>query len=213
VKRGQPAPFTVHVWVNNWTPAGKITISLSTVKPGQQARFTTSGCHKRSSCTIAAPGKTPAELHAQVTAKHTATSITVKAVGQASAATLVRPLAVSGSVQFIAPATAPDAAPDLAPSAIAIQPGPLPTLSEINSSKLMSPGNAAGLFPSIVPSTAPTLAPATHPGPASTRTAQAVKVLPLGMSTMTEQIIGIIAMVLAVALAVLVKLLPRRRTK
>jgi hypothetical protein len=194
----------VHVWITDWTPAGKVTISLFTVTAGQHAAFTARGCHTRSSCTIPAPGQTPAELNAKVTAKRTATSITVKAVGQASAGKLSQPLAVSESVQLVVPTPMPDASS--APGAIAIQPVPLPTLNNTISTTLMTPGSAAGLFPSIVPSATPTAAT-----PARTQTGQAVEVLPLGMSMMTAQLIGIGALLLAVALAVLARLLPRRR--
>ena len=65
VKSGQPAVFAIHVWINDWTPAGKVTVSLFTVTAGQHAMFTTSGCHKRSSCTIPAPGRTPRPSHGQ----------------------------------------------------------------------------------------------------------------------------------------------------
>lgn len=201
----------MHVWVTDWTPAGRVTISLFTVTAGQHAAFTTRGCHTHSSCTIPAPGKIPAALHAKVTAKRTATSITVKAVGRASAGKLSRPLAVSESVRLLIPVPTPDASP--APTLIPIQPGPLPTLNSVISTRLMTPGNAAGLFPSIVPSPAPITATATTPTPARTQTGQAVKVLPLGMSTMTAQLIGIGALLLAVVLAALARLLPRRRAK
>jgi hypothetical protein len=216
-KHGQPATFTVHVWINDWTPAGKVTISLFTGAAGQQATFTNRRCHSRSSCTIPTPGSTPAELNAQVTARHTANSVRVKAVGKTSAATLSQPLAVSESEQFAAAAATPHATPDPAPSLIGIQPDPLSTLNNVTSSTLLQPGNAAGLFPSIAPSTpgpTPTgTAVAQQPKPTQTKTNQAVEVLPLGMSTVTAQVVGIVALVLAVLLAALAKLLPRRRTK
>jgi hypothetical protein len=201
----------VHVWVTDWTPAGKVTISLVTVTGGQHAAFTNRGCHIRSSCTIPAPGKTPAELNAKVTPKRTATSITVKAVGQASAGKLSQPLAVSESVQLVVPTPTPDAS--AVPTLIPVQPGPLPTLNSVISTKLMTPGNAAGLFPSIMPSAAPATAPATTLAPAGSQSGQAVKVLPLGMSMMTAQLVGIGALLLAVVLAVLARLMPRRRAK
>lgn len=211
VKRGQPATFAVHVWINDWTPAGKVTISLFTETAGQHARFSTSGCHKRSSCTIPTPGKKPAELDAQVTAKHTAKSITVKVVGRASAGQLSQPLTVSESVKFAAPAPAPAADATPVPGLAPIAPGPVPALDNLPSSVLpsvlMTPGNAAGLFPVIVPSATPT-----HPTPARTQN-QAVEVLPLGMSTMTAQIIGIGALLLAIVLAILARLLPGRRAR
>jgi hypothetical protein len=214
VKRGHPATFTVHVWINNWTPAGKVTVSLFTVTAGQQATFTSRGCHSSSSCTIPTPGSAPAELNAQVTTGHSATSVTIKAVGEASAATLSQPLAVTGSEQFIFTARTPHATPDPAPSLTGIEPDPLPALNNITSSTLMRPGNAAGLFPSIVPSTpAPATTTSAQPQPTRTLPPQAVQVLPLGLSTVTAQIIGVIALVLAVLLAALAKLLPSRRTK
>jgi hypothetical protein len=218
VKRGQPAVFTVHVWVNDWSPAGKVTVSLSTVTAGQQAKFTTVGCHKHSSCTIATPGKKPAALSAQVTAKQAAKTVTIKAVGKATAGKLAQPLAVSESVRFAVPAPTAAASPEPTEPTLgaidpvgAIEPGPIPTLN-LSSTKLMSPGNAAGLFPTIAPSAAPTTAPTAPPNPSRTQTDQAVQVLPLGMSTVTAQVIGIAALALAVVLAVLTKLLPRRRT-
>jgi hypothetical protein len=206
----------VHVWINDWTPAGKVTISLFTETAGQHARFSTSGCHKRSSCTIPTPGKKPAELDAQVTAKHTTKSITVKVVGRASAGKLSQPLTVSDSVKFAAPTPAEDAAPAAdatpVPGLAPIAPGPVPELDNLPSSVLpsvlMTPGNAAGLFPVIVPSATPA-----HPIPARTQKVQAVEVLPLGMSTMTAQIIGIGALLLAIVLAILARLLPGRRAR
>jgi hypothetical protein len=205
----------VHVWINDWTPVGKVTISLTTTG-SQHATFSTSRCHQRSSCTIPAPGKTPAELHARVTAKHAANSITVKAVGQASAGTLSQPLAVSESVRLALPTpthATPTTDATLVPSIAPIVPGPLPELNNLPSSTtLMAPGNAAGLFPSILPSAAATT-PGAQPNPARTQAAQAVEVLPLGMSMMTAQVIGIGALLLAVALAVLARLLPGRRTR
>jgi hypothetical protein len=214
VKSGQPATFTVRVWINDWTPAGTVTISLYTVTAGQHATFTTSGCHERSSCTIPAPGKTPVTLHAQVTAKHSTTSITVKAVGEASAAKLSQPLAVSESVRLTVPTpnTEPTPAGEATPTPI--EPVPLPTLSAMSHRTLMSPGNASGLFPSIVPSPTATPSPVTEsPTPTKARTAQAVEVLPLGMTTGTAQVIGIVAVVMAICVAALAKLLPGRRTK
>ncbi|HEY1623184.1 MAG TPA: hypothetical protein VGG16_05240 [Streptosporangiaceae bacterium] len=201
----------MHVWIHNWTPAGKVTVSLFTVTEGQQAAFTSSSCHKHSSCTIPAPGKSPAALHAQVTAKHTAKSITVKAVGAASAGKLAKPLAVSDSVQLILPASTTTSPSAPAPGVVGIEPGAIPTLNDITSSKLMSPGSAAGLFPTIAPSAAPS-APVTRANPAKTRADQSVQVLPLGMSVMTAQIAGIAALVLAILLAALAKLIPGRRT-
>jgi hypothetical protein len=216
VKRGQPAAFAVHVWINDWTPAGKVTISLFTETAGQHARFSTSGCRKRSSCTIPTPGKNPAELNAQVTAKHTAKSITIKVVGRASAGKLSQPLTVSGSVDFATPppALATDVTP--VPSLAPIAPGPVPELDNLPGTVLptvlMTPGNAAGLFPVIVPSATPTH-PAPAPAPARTRRVQAIEVLPLGMSTMTAQIIGVGALLLAIVLAILARLLPGRKAR
>ncbi len=205
----------MHVWINDWTPAGKVTISLFTETAGQHARFSTSGCHKRSSCTIPTPGKKPAELDAQVTAKHTAKSITVKVVGRASAGKLSQPLTVSESVKFAAPAAtapAPVAVATPVPGLAPIAPGPVPELDNLPStvlpSVLMTPGNAAGLFPVIVPSATPT-----QPTPAGTQKIHAVEVLPLGMSTMTAQIVGIGALLLAIVLAILARLLPGRRAR
>ena len=206
----------MHVWINDWTPAGKVTISLFTETAGQHAKFSTSGCHKRSSCTIPTPGKKPAKLDAQVTAKHTAKSITVKVVGRASAGELSQPLTVSESIQFAAPAPSADVAPSAevasVPGFAPIVPAPVPALDNLPSgvlpSVLMTPGNAAGLFPVIVPSATPT-----RPAPARTRRVQAIEVLPLGMSTMTAQLMGIGALLLAIVLAILARLLPGRRAR
>ena len=221
VKRGQPAVFTVHVWVNDWSPAGKVTVSLSTVTAGQQAKFTTVGCHKHSSCTIATPGKKPAALSAQVTAKQAAKTVTIKAVGKATAGKLAQPLAVSESVRFAVPAPTAAASPEPTEPTLgaidpvgAIEPGPIPTLN-LSSTKLMSPGNAAGLFPTIAPSPGASRSPAvavTQPTKRNTAPVAAASPVSLGTPVFTAQVAGLIALGLAIMLTV-TRLSVRKRSK
>jgi hypothetical protein len=219
---GQPAPLTVHVWITEGLqPAGKVTVSLYTLTAGQQATFTTRDCHSAGKCTIPDPGSTPVALEAEVTAKHPADSVTVKAVGEISAPKLSEPLAVTESVRFTSSSpnpkkVRPTPLPSPTETFVAIPPGPLPTIGSVSSSsKLITPGNAAGLFPPITPSAAPTLTPTdtAHPTPIRTGADPNVQVLPMSKSIVTAQLAGILALVLAITFVALAKLLPRRRSK
>jgi hypothetical protein len=214
VQRGQAAQFTVQVWAENW-PSEKVQILLS----GQAPLFT-SGCptgNKTASCTVAAPGATPTKLNVQLTAKAGVREVTLKAVVQPATTHLAKPLTVSETLQVSVPtaAAASGSITKTAPSPVNLPAIPLPPLSSTSSS-VISPGNAANLFPAISPSAQPrsalaSSAPAQTPSAAkrSTDQAQGTSALPLGTTTATAQVLGLIA--LALAFIVMLARLPRRR--
>ena len=205
---GAKTPTTLHAQATAQSATATHPVSQTT-----KAKTTTPKTTKAKTTT---PKTTKAKTAKQPAASQPATAITVKAVGKVSAATLSKPLAVSESVQLVT-TTAATPSPTSPLTGIApIVPGPLPTLNI--SSKLVSPGSAAGLFPTIAPgtaapstaSTAP-LAPSSSVSPAGTRTAQPAQALADDSSTLTAWFIAIAALALATVLATLTKLLPRRR--
>jgi hypothetical protein len=220
VQPGKPAQFTVQVWAENWT-SGKVQILLS----GPTPSFT-NGCptgNKTASCTLVSPGSTPTKLQAQLTVQAGVSQVTLKAVVQPATVNLPQPLTVSDTVHLTsstAAATAPGTTPvgtDPAGSTAGSLPAiPLPPLTN-SSSSVLSPGNAAGLFPAITPSGQPSTALASSPPaqPSSaqrnTNQAQSVSVLPVAAQTLTAQVAGLIA--LALALVFVFTRLPRLRRR
>jgi hypothetical protein len=209
----------VQAWSENWTPSknDKITITLSVQPGGQTAAFNSTSCvtgNATATCTLAAPGSTHTVLLAQVQVKTNTTSVTLTATANPAGTPLKTPPAASDSAQVTVPgspsATAsPSATKKVSqsshPAGIGILGnvplGPIPLLNGL-SSQLVGAGNAAGLFPQISPSAAPSPAPGagTISGKHNADPKATVALLPLGMPVMTAQIVGLIALALAVLL-------------
>jgi hypothetical protein len=172
-------------------------------------------------CTIPAPGSTATALLAQVAVGSNATSVTsvtLKAVADLAGAQLKQPPAAAETVQVSAPGktTSPSSSSQgsgsstvgdggtlgngLGGDTSSIGVGPIPDLNNAGSS-LIDPGNAAGLFPQISPSDTPSPAPGAGSRAADAKAAPTVSLLPLGMPVVTAQIVGLIALAVALLLA------------
>ncbi|MBV9451894.1 MAG: hypothetical protein JO345_39005 [Streptosporangiaceae bacterium] len=79
--------------------------------------------------------------------------------------------------------------------------GPLPALNNEASSLIGAPGNASGLFPQISPSDSPSPAPGAGSRAGNAKADPSVSLLPLGMPVVTAQVVGLIALAVALMLA------------
>jgi hypothetical protein len=222
IQRGQSGTFALQVWTQNVaTPTGTITIKLSAQPAGPVAEFSLCGSgNKTATCTTSTPGSTPTALQAQVAVASNATSVTsvtLKAVADPAATPLKQPPTAVETAQVTAPgkSSSPSnsksgtssvgnggtAGNGLSGATSNIPVGPIPALNNAGSS-LINPGDASGLFPQISPSDSPSPAPGagsrasnTKAGPTTT------SLLPLGMPVVTAQVVGLIALAIALMLA------------
>ncbi len=228
----------LQVWTENWaTPTGNITINLTATPAGPVAEFSTATCgtgNKTAACTIPAPTSNPTNLQAQVAVGSNETSVssvTLKAVVNPAGTQLKLPPTAAETVPVTAPGgTSPSSTGrssstagkgtgtgtgagnglNGATSNFAIPPL-LPDLNNAGSS-LINPGSAATLFPQISPSSLPSPAPGAGAGYGHQKAdpAASVSLLPLGMPVVTAQVVGLIALGLALMLT-LTRLSLRRR--
>jgi hypothetical protein len=200
--------FTVQVWADNW-PHGKVAVLLSS--QGQAAEFT-AGCPTKSkkdsaSCTLPTLSSTPVKLQAQLPVTPTTRTVTLTATAQTTAITLPHPLVFTDALKLAPEKTTPTPTP----TPVSLPPIPLPVLpTAAASSSVISPGNAAGLFPAITASPTPSATPdptpaaATRPTPRVTEPPKADPpgLLPLGSTLLTAQALGLLALIAAIVLAV-----------
>jgi hypothetical protein len=153
-----------------------------------------------------------------VRVKTSTTSVTLTATANPAGTPLKTPPIASDTAQVTAPGSTATASTATASPSVTkkaspsrrssdfgilgnIPLGPIPQLNGVGS-QLVGAGNAAGLFPQISPSAAPSPAPGagTRPGRQNADPKATVSLLPLGMPVVTAQIIGLVALALAILL-------------
>jgi len=211
----------VQAWSEDWAPAetDKITITLSVQPAGQIATFNSTSCltgNTTATCTLAAPGKTHSVLPTQVLVKTNTTSVILTATANLAGTPLKAPPTASDKAQVTAsgspsttasPSAKKKASQSRRPAGLDILGNiPLGAIPQLNgvSSQLIGAGNATGLFPQISSSAAPSPAPGagtiSGKGQRNADPKATVALLPLGMPVVTAQIVGLIALALAVLL-------------
>jgi hypothetical protein len=211
--------------------ASDVTVAL-TAQPSSQKPTFSSGCASGNGTAVCGVNSVttaqPTSLKAQIAVASTATSVTsVKLPATASVVTTATwtppAAAMTTAVTAAAPAKSAKAkakakakASPATPNLPVLPLGPIPALNG-EASLLIGAGNAAGLFPTISPS------PRASPGPTATATPTAQptkrKAAPvseaspvsLGTPVFTAQVVGLIALGLAIMLTV-TRLSLRRRS-
>ena len=160
----------------------------------------------------------PASLKAQIPVASKATSVTsVKLTATASVVTTTTwtpPAAAMTSAVTAAAPVQPAKASPAAPSLAVLPLGPIPALNG-QASMLVGAGNAAGLFPAIKPSPRASPGPTAAAQPSKRTAAPAAEASPasLGTPVFTAQVVGLIALGLAIMLTVTRLSLRRRSSK
>jgi hypothetical protein len=238
VERGHNAAYVVLVSTENNGSAADVSVAL-TAQPSSQKPTFTSGCAKENgtaTCTVSSVSdKQPANLHAQIPVASSDASVTsVKLTAEASIVTSAKwtPPSATETVAVTAPAASasptkssasPAKSPTSAPPTTTLPLGPIPSLGgtpnlsgvpDLNgvSSSLIGPGNASGLFPAIAPSATPSPSPGTDT-PSGKGNAQPVaesSAIGFGQPVLTAQVVGLIALAVAIMLTV-TRLSLRRR--
>jgi hypothetical protein len=230
IKRGQSAAYVVQVSTVGGS-ASKVSVSL-TAQPSSQKPEFTSGCAKgdgTASCTLSSVTvKAPATLHAQIAVASNASSVSsVKLTATASVVTTAKWTPPAADETVSVTSASPTASSKAASSAgaspenVNLPPVPLGPIPDLNgeSSKLIGPGSAAGLFPFITPSATQQPTAGSHPqaGEQNIDPISNSAALPAGTPVLTAQVAGLIALGLAIILTVtrlsLRKWFPLKRTK
>jgi hypothetical protein len=222
IKRGQSAAYVVQVSTVGGS-ASNVSVALTASPSSQKPEFT-SGCTKgdgTASCALSSVTvKAPATLHAQVAVASNASSVSsVKLTATASIVTTTKwtPPAADETVDVTSATASPTASSaGASPKVVNLPPVPLGPIPDLNgeSSKLIGPGNAASLFPTITPSATPQPTAGNQPQP-SKRNPDPVSTsaaLPAGTPVLTAQVAGLIALGLAIILTV-ARLSLRRRSR
>jgi hypothetical protein len=218
IKRGQTATYVVQVSTQNG-PASDVSVAL-TAQPSSQKPTFSSGCAKgdgTASCSIGSvtTSKT-VSMDAQIAVASNATSVTsVKLTATAGVTTTAKwtPPAAAETTAVTAAsansATSPASATAGATPGDVVPLGPVPDLNgeaSLNgAASLIGAGNAAGLFPTINP-----LHGASSPGstaaaqPTTGNSAPVSDASPMSADTpvFTAQVVGLIALGLAIMLTV-----------
>jgi hypothetical protein len=206
IKRGQTATYTVQVSTKGG-PASNVSVALAAQPSTQKPEFT-SGCTKgdgTASCTVSSVTATaPAALKAQIAVASNATSVSsLKLTATASVATTAKwtPPSATGTTS-VTGASSAKALPG-ATHLTTLPLGPIPNLN-VEASLLIGAGNAAGLFPAITPS--PIASPGQVVRPQSGRQDAAplsgASTVSFGAPVFTAQVVGLIALGLAIMLTV-----------
>jgi hypothetical protein len=228
IKRGQTALYVVNVWTEGGS-ATSAAVKLTAQPSSQKLKFT--GCGSKNgiaTCDLGTidPGSANArQLQAEIQVASNASSVTsVKLTATASAKGVTVDPSAAESVSVTA-ATKPSSSsssssstnlPPGSPtgtipgSTAGIPVGGLPSLN--GSGSTLSPGGSvSGLFPTINPTSVPNPAPSTqgNADPKGQPVADSAT-LPLGTPVVGAQIVGLIALALAVILAI-TRLSIRRR--
>jgi hypothetical protein len=207
IKPGQTATYTVQVSTKGGS-ASNVSVALAASPSTQKPEFT-SGCTKgdgTASCTVSSVTATaPAILKAQIAVASNATSVSsLKLTATASVATTAKwtPPSATGTTSVTGAASSAKASPSAAHLAV-LPLGPIPNLNA-EASLLITAGNAAGLFPAITPSPLSSPAQVVHPQ-AGRRDAEPVSnasTVSFGAPVVTAQVVGLIALGLAIMLTV-----------
>jgi hypothetical protein len=218
ISRGQKAAYVVQVSTANNGSASGVTVALAARPAGQKPVFT-GGCVKgegTASCAVGSvSGKQSVSLKAQVPVAASAssvTSVTLTATASVAATGTWTPPSAAETVAVTAASASPAGAspPGVSPGAN-LPLGPIPNLNGI-SSQLIGAGNASGLFPAISPSDTPSPAPGSQApaGAAKGRPAPSSAAIAFIQPGLTGQVVGLIALAVAVLLTV-TRLSLRRR--
>ena len=206
---------------NNGSASG-VTVALA-ARPTSQKPVFSGGCVKgegTASCTVGSVSdKQPVSLKAQIPVAASAGSVTaVTLTATASVATTDKwtPPSAAETVAVTAasasPASRPAGAspPGVSPGT-ALPLGPVPNLNGI-SSQLIGAGNASGLFPAINPSDTPSPVPGSQApsGQARGRPTPSSSAIAFVQPGLTGQVVGLIALAVAILLTV-TRLSLRRR--
>ena len=221
IKRGQTATYSVQVSTHDGS-ASNVSVAL-TAQPSTQKPEFTSGCTRgdgTASCTVSSvTATTPATLKAQIAVASNATSVTsLTLTATASIATTAKwtPPAATGTTSVTAAAQSSAKGSTGSTGTMNLPPIPLgsiPNLSE-QASLYIGAGNAAGLFPDIGPSPTPGAGQVVHQqaGRPNAEPVSDASTVSLGSAPVfTAQVVGLIALGLAIMLTV-TRLSLRRRS-
>ena len=217
IKRGQTATYTVQVSTKGGS-ASNVLVTAAVQPSSQKATFT-SGCTRgdgTASCLVGSVTATaPATLKAQIAVASNATSVSsLTLTATASIATTAKwtPPAATGTTSVTAAAQSSAKASKTAANLPPIPLGPIPNLNA-EASLLIGAGNAAGLFPDITPSGTPSAGQAVHQaGRQNTDPVSDSSTASFGSAPVfTAQVVGLIALGLAIMLTV-TRLSLRRRS-
>jgi hypothetical protein len=213
----------VQVSTANSGSASGVTVALAARPTGQKPVFT-GGCAKgdgTASCAVGSvTGKQSVSLKAQIPVAASASSVTsVTLTATASVVTKDKwtPPSAAETVAVTAASASPanssaGASPPGVSLGSSLPLGPVPNLNGI-SSQLIGAGNASGLFPAINPSNTPSPAPGTQPPGSSAakgRPNPSSSAIAFVQPGLTGQVVGLIALAVAILLTV-TRLSLRRR--
>jgi hypothetical protein len=216
ISRGHQAAYVVRVSTENNGSVTDVTVTLTAQPAGQKPTFI-SGCAKgagTASCMVSSVSdKQPVSLKAQIPVAASASSVTsVKLTATASIVTTQTwtPPSAAETVAVTAapasPARSPASSPGSSPPTSvvpegALPLGPIPNLNGV-SSQLIGAGNAAGLFPAINPSATPSPSPGTPAPDGLRRPVPSSSAIAFVEPGLTGQVVGLIALAVAVMLTV-----------
>ncbi|HEY6313132.1 MAG TPA: hypothetical protein VIY52_20325 [Streptosporangiaceae bacterium] len=216
IKRGQTATYTVQVSTEGGS-ASNVSVALAAQPSTEKPEFTI-GCTKgdgTASCTVSSvTAKTPATLKAQIAVASNASSVSsLKLTATASVATTAKwtPPAATGTTSVTGAASSAKASPS-ATHLPTLALGPIPNLNA-EASLLIGAGNAAGLFPAITPSATPSTGQVVRPqaGRQNAEPVSGASTVSFGAPVFTAQVVGLIALGLAIILTVM-RLSVRKRS-
>jgi hypothetical protein len=205
IKRGQTATYTVQVSTKGGS-ASNVSVALTAQPSTEKPEFITSGCTNgdgKASCTVA---KVPATLQAQIAVASNASSVSsLKLTATASVATTAKtwtPPAATATTSVTGAASSAKASPS-ATHLPTLALGPIPNLNA-EASLLIGAGNAAGLFPAITPSATPSTGQVVLPqaGRQNAEPVSGASTVSYGAPVFTAQVVGLIALGLAIILTV-----------
>jgi hypothetical protein len=197
------ATYTVQVSTKGGS-ASNVSVALAAQPSTEKPEFT-SGCTPdlTASCTVA---KVPATLTARIAVASNASSVSsLKLTATASVATTVKtwtPPAATATTSVTGAASSAKASPS-ATHLPTLALGPIPNLNA-EASLLIGAGNAAGLFPAITPSATPSTGQVVRPqaGRQNAEPVSGAATVSYGAPVFTAQVVGLIALGLAIILTV-----------
>jgi len=215
IKRGQTAFYTVQVSTKDGS-ASNVSVALAAQPSTEKPEFT-SGCTTgdfKASCTVSSV-KAPVTLKARIAVASNASSVSsLKLTATASVATTVKwtPPAATATTSVTGAASSAKASPS-ATHLPTLALGPIPNLNA-EASLLIGAGNAAGLFPAITPSATPSTGQVirSQAGRQNADPVAGASTVSYGAPVYTAQVVGLIALGLAIILTV-TRLSVRKRSR
>ena len=208
IKRGQTATYTVQVSTKGGS-ASNVWVALAAQPSTEKPEFT-SGCTKgdgTASCTVSSVTvQKPAILKAKIAVASNASSVSsLKLTATADVATAVvwTPPSATGTTTSVTGAASSAKASPSATQLPTLALGPIPNLNA-EASLLIGAGNAAGLFPAITPSATPSTGQVVRPqaGRQNAEPVASASTVSFGAPVFTAQVVGLIALGLAIILTV-----------